>query len=57
VSGLAWHANGRDLGFELSSAHAPADVYSIDVETGTLERWTESETGGTVAFVREYLLR
>jgi dipeptidyl aminopeptidase/acylaminoacyl peptidase len=46
VSGLEWHGNGRDLGFELSSARAPADVYSIDVETGTLERWTESETGG-----------
>ena len=46
VSGLEWHANGRDLGFELSSAHAPADVYSIDVAAGTLERWTESETGG-----------
>jgi dipeptidyl aminopeptidase/acylaminoacyl peptidase len=46
VSGLEWHENGRDLGFELSSAHAPADVYSIDVATGRLERWTESETGG-----------
>jgi len=46
VSGLQWHGNGRDLGFELSSAHAPVDVYSIEVATGALERWTESETGG-----------
>jgi dipeptidyl aminopeptidase/acylaminoacyl peptidase len=46
VSGLEWHANGRDLGFELSSARAPADVHSLDVTTGALERWTESETGG-----------
>jgi dipeptidyl aminopeptidase/acylaminoacyl peptidase len=46
VSSLDWHANGRDLGFALSSAHAPSDVYSIDVVTGALERWTESETGG-----------
>jgi len=46
VSGLDWHANSRDLGFELSSSHAPSDVYSIDVSTGKLERWTESETGG-----------
>ena len=30
----------------LSSARSPADVYSLDVTTGKLERWTESETGG-----------
>lgn len=46
VSGLVWHENGRDLGFDSSSVHAPADVYSLDVVTGALERWTESETGG-----------
>jgi len=46
IGGLRWHANARDLGFTLSSAHSPSDVYSIDVEKGTLERWTESETGG-----------
>ena len=46
ISGLRWHHNGRDLGFSLSAARQPADVYSIDVEKGTLDRWTESETGG-----------
>ena len=46
VFGLEWHGNGRDLGLVLSSARSPADVYSLDVTTGTLERWTESETGG-----------
>ena len=46
VFGLEWHNNGRDLGLVLSSARSPADVYSIEVATGTLERWTESETGG-----------
>lgn len=46
IMGLKWHANRRDLGFALSSAHSPSDVYSIDVEKSTLERWTESETGG-----------
>ena len=30
----------------LSGARSPSDVYSIDVASGTLERWTESETGG-----------
>ncbi len=44
--GLEWHNNGRDLGLGLTSARSPADVYSLDVTTGKLERWTESETGG-----------
>ena len=26
--------------------HSPADVYSVDVSTAKLERWTTSETGG-----------
>ena len=47
ISGLRWHRNGRDLGFSLSAAHQPADVYSMDVAKGTVERWTESETGGS----------
>ncbi len=46
ISGLRWHENGRDLAFTLSSARAPADAYSLDVKTGRVERWTESETGG-----------
>ena len=46
ISGLRWHANGRDLGFTVSTARSPSDVYSIDVDKGTVDRWTESETGG-----------
>jgi dipeptidyl aminopeptidase/acylaminoacyl peptidase len=46
VSGIEWHSGGRELGLVLSSARSPSDVYSIDVTTGKLERWTESETGG-----------
>jgi dipeptidyl aminopeptidase/acylaminoacyl peptidase len=46
IGGLAWHDNGRDLGFVLTSARSPSDVHSLDVATGTLARWTESETGG-----------
>jgi dipeptidyl aminopeptidase/acylaminoacyl peptidase len=49
IGGLEWHNNGRDLGLVLTSARSPADVYSVDVTTGTLERWTESETGGLSA--------
>jgi dipeptidyl aminopeptidase/acylaminoacyl peptidase len=46
VSGLGWHSNSRDLAFQLDSATAPPDVYSLDVKSGRVERWTESETGG-----------
>jgi dipeptidyl aminopeptidase/acylaminoacyl peptidase len=46
IGGLEWHKNGRDLGFTLSTARSTADVYSLDAQTGKVDRWTESETGG-----------
>ncbi len=46
ILGLRWHNNGRELALTLASARSSADVYSIDVEKGTVERWTASETGG-----------
>ena len=46
VSNIRFHPAGRDLGFTVSSARSPADVYSIDIDSGKLDRWTESETGG-----------
>jgi len=46
IGGLDWHENSRDLGFGFTSARSAADVYSLDVQTGKVERWTESETGG-----------
>jgi dipeptidyl aminopeptidase/acylaminoacyl peptidase len=46
ISGLEWHENGSLLGCNINSARASNDVYSIDVKSGKVERWTESETGG-----------
>jgi dipeptidyl aminopeptidase/acylaminoacyl peptidase len=46
IGGVEWHENGRDLGFTLSSARASRDAYSLDVVSGVVTRWTESETGG-----------
>jgi len=46
MGGLEWHQNGRDLAFGYSSARSPADVYSLDVTSGKVDRWTESEMGG-----------
>ncbi|HET9281335.1 MAG TPA: prolyl oligopeptidase family serine peptidase [Candidatus Angelobacter sp.] len=46
IGGLNFHKNNRDLGFVLSSARSTSDVYSLDVTSGKIERWTYSETGG-----------
>jgi dipeptidyl aminopeptidase/acylaminoacyl peptidase len=46
VGGLSIHPNGVDIGMTVSSARANADVYSVNLRTGKLERWTQSETGG-----------
>jgi dipeptidyl aminopeptidase/acylaminoacyl peptidase len=46
AGGLRWHRGGRDLALSLSSARSSGDVYVVDAPAGTVERWTESETGG-----------
>jgi dipeptidyl aminopeptidase/acylaminoacyl peptidase len=46
VGGIQWHPSGKDLGFQLVSARHPSDVYSLEVGSGKVERWTTSETGG-----------
>jgi dipeptidyl aminopeptidase/acylaminoacyl peptidase len=46
IATVKWHSNGEDLGFSLASAHSPSDVYSVNIATGKVERWTASETGG-----------
>src|SRR5260370_772770 len=44
VGSLRWHKNGHELGFSLSNARGSGDVYSLDVATGKVERWTVSES-------------
>ncbi len=46
ISSPLWHKNNRDLAFGFNSASVNDDVYSLDTQSGKLERWTESETGG-----------
>src|SRR5256884_4557212 len=46
IFGIRWRRTGTELGFTLTSARAPADAYSIDLGSGKLTRWTESETAG-----------
>lgn len=46
VGGFSWHENGEDIGFTWSSATSAADIFSYNVKTLKLTRWTESELGG-----------
>lgn len=59
IGRVQWHENNRELGFVVTSARSPADVYSLDVESGKVERWTASETGGLNAgeFIEPKLVR
>jgi dipeptidyl aminopeptidase/acylaminoacyl peptidase len=49
IGGVRWHPSGQEVGFSLNSARSPTDAYSVDVRTGALTRWTESDLGGLVA--------
>ncbi|MDB5348233.1 MAG: peptidase prolyl oligopeptidase active site domain protein [Schlesneria sp.] len=46
VSGLEFSPDGKRLGFTLARPDAPADVYTLVIESGELTRWTFSEVGG-----------
>src|SRR5580700_2757496 len=49
ISSLRWHENNRDLAFSLNTSQSPSDVYSVDIQSAKLDRWTMSETGGIQA--------
>jgi len=59
IGGLSFHKNNRDLGLVVNAARSTADVYSLDVTTGKVDRWTFSETGGlnTVNFSEPQLIK
>ena len=44
IGSLIWHRNNRDLAFRVESPQSPRDCYSLEVNTGKVERWTTSET-------------
>jgi dipeptidyl aminopeptidase/acylaminoacyl peptidase len=46
LDGLRWRDAGHEIGFSVSSAHSPGDVYSVDLDDARVSRWTYSETGG-----------
>jgi len=59
VSGPSWHKDNNELGFQLDSARYPTDVYSLSMDSGTIKRWTQSETGSldTSHFVEPELVK
>jgi dipeptidyl aminopeptidase/acylaminoacyl peptidase len=46
LTGLQWHPNGQDIGFTYGNPQSNADAYSLNLESGKVERWTTSELGG-----------
>jgi prolyl oligopeptidase PreP (S9A serine peptidase family) len=58
LSSLQWHRSLPELAFSLSSARSPADVYSFDVNSTKLTRWTSSAGEGrdTADFVEPELV-
>lgn len=46
ISGLNFRPGSDEVGFGVNSAQSPTDVYSVNLKTGKVDRWTESETGG-----------
>lgn len=59
IGSLKFDASGKRLAITLESTRSPADVYVLDVATGTLTRWTHSEVGlvDTQAFVQPQMLQ
>jgi hypothetical protein len=47
---LRWQDSGEVLGFSMASARAPMEVYSYDVKTTKLIRWTNGAVAGLSAF-------
>jgi dipeptidyl aminopeptidase/acylaminoacyl peptidase len=46
LGSLHWANIGHELGFTVSSARTPGDVYSLNLDIIQLTRWTYGETGG-----------
>jgi dipeptidyl aminopeptidase/acylaminoacyl peptidase len=46
IGGLRFNPDGTELGFVLNTPQTPSDIYSVNLSTQTLQRWTYSEVGG-----------
>ncbi|HET9766240.1 MAG TPA: prolyl oligopeptidase family serine peptidase [Thermoanaerobaculia bacterium] len=48
IGNLGFHPDGTRLAFGVASPRIPSDVYSLEVASGRVERWTNSEVGPVV---------
>ncbi len=46
IGGTEFHDNNLDVAVTISTARSTSDVYSFNVQTDKIDRWTESELGG-----------
>jgi dipeptidyl aminopeptidase/acylaminoacyl peptidase len=46
IGGIEWRPGSHELAFGFSNARSVADIFTLDVDSGKIERWTESESGG-----------
>src|SRR5437667_4078584 len=46
IGNVSWRRAGAELAFSLTSARSGEDAHSLDLVTGRLVRWIESERGG-----------
>ena len=44
ISDLKWNSESTELAFNLKSTSTPNDIYSVSVETGAIERWSQGVT-------------
>ncbi|HSS21231.1 MAG TPA: prolyl oligopeptidase family serine peptidase [Pyrinomonadaceae bacterium] len=46
ISDIKWRRDSSELAFNLKSPTTPNDVYSLNVQSGVVERWAKSVTNG-----------
>ncbi|MBA7600258.1 Tol-Pal system protein TolB [subsurface metagenome] len=58
VYGLKFHPDGNQLALVINTPQTPGDIYVLDLQCNSLERWTYSEVGGlkTDSFVMPELI-
>ncbi len=46
MTGLGWNDEGTTLAVSLMTPASPGNIYTVDVRSGKITRWTDSEVGG-----------
>jgi dipeptidyl aminopeptidase/acylaminoacyl peptidase len=46
VVSVSWHPSSQEIAFDVNSSRHPRDVFSLDLSTGRVVRWTRGETNG-----------